>query len=85
VVAEDAMSTAWNLVGTRPGRWEFLLTTAALVGAVNAVLSGLGIALVATTVGAGGALTVLVGVLVAVVAFGVQFAYIVRASAAPMR
>ncbi|MGC4812975.1 hypothetical protein ACLQ29_20825 [Micromonospora sp. DT228] len=85
VVADDAMSTAWNLVGTRPGRWEFLLTTAALVGAVNAVLTGLGVALVTTTVGAGGVVTVAVGVLVAVVAFGVQFAYIVRASAAPMR
>ncbi|MFD6684088.1 hypothetical protein [Micromonospora parva] len=85
VVAEDAMSTAWNLVGTRPGRWEFLLTTAALVGAVNAVLGGLGIALVTTTVGAGGEVTVPAGVLVAVVAFGVQFAYIVRASSAPMR
>ncbi|MEW2146735.1 hypothetical protein AB0869_28390 [Micromonospora vinacea] len=85
VVAGDAMSTAWNLVGTRPGRWEFLLTTAALVGAVNAVLGGLGIALVTTTVGAGGEVAVPVGVLVAVVAFGVQFAYIVRASAAPMR
>ncbi|MEW1586223.1 hypothetical protein AB0283_12315 [Micromonospora vinacea] len=85
VVADDAMSTAWNLVGMRPGRWEFLLTTAALVGAVNAVLGGLGIALVTTTVGAGGEVAVPVGVLVAVVAFGVQFAYIVRASAAPMR
>ncbi|MEU8115070.1 hypothetical protein [Micromonospora sp. NPDC048947] len=85
VVAGDAMSTAWNLVGTRPGWWEFLLTTAALVGAVNAVLTGLGIALVAATVGVGVGLTVVVGVLVAVVAFGVQFTYIVRASAASMR
>ncbi|MFG1872910.1 hypothetical protein [Micromonospora arborensis] len=81
VMADDPMSTAWNLVGTTPGRWEFLLTTAALVGAVNAVLIGLGIALVAAAAGLGGVLTVLAGVLVAVVAFGVQFVYIVRMSA----
>ncbi|MEU8421727.1 hypothetical protein AB0C15_12725 [Micromonospora sp. NPDC048835] len=81
VVDDDAMSTAWNLVGTRPGRWEFLLTTAALVGAVNAVLTGLGVALAAATVGAGVGLTILAGVLVAVVAFGAQFVYIVRMSA----
>ncbi|MET7668054.1 hypothetical protein [Micromonospora luteifusca] len=85
VMADDSMTRAWKLVGTTPGRWEFLLTTAALVGAVNAVLSGLGIALVAAAAGVGGVLTILAGVLVALVAFGVQYVYIVRASAAPMR
>ncbi|MEU8088256.1 hypothetical protein AB0B57_32165 [Micromonospora sp. NPDC049101] len=85
VIADDSMQAAWSLVGTRPGRWEFLLTTAALVGAVNAVLSGLGVALVAGALGAGTGLTVVVGVVVAFVAFGAQFTYIVRATARRMR
>jgi hypothetical protein len=81
VAADDSMSTSWNLVGTRPGRWEFLLTTAALVGAVNGVLGGLGVALVIAEVGAGPGLAIAVGVLVAVLAFAAQFVYIVRMSA----
>ncbi|MEU4337786.1 hypothetical protein AB0F59_24555 [Micromonospora lupini] len=80
VVDEGSMRTAWTLVGTQPGRWEFLLTTAALVGAVNALLLGVGVALVTGIVGLGRGLAILVGALVAVVAFAVQFAYIVRTS-----
>ncbi|MDG4758326.1 hypothetical protein [Micromonospora sp. WMMD710] len=81
VASEDSAETAWILVGTRPGRWEFLLTTAALVGAVNAALVGLGVALVVSAVGAAHWLTILAGVVVALVAFAAQFAYIVRMSA----
>ncbi|GAB3937740.1 hypothetical protein [Micromonospora vulcania] len=84
VVTEDSMETAWTLVGTRPGRWEYLLTTAALVGAVNALLLGLGVALVTGAAGAGHWLAVPVGVVAALVAFGVQFVYIVRMSASRM-
>ncbi|MEH1169030.1 hypothetical protein V6V47_26970 [Micromonospora sp. CPCC 205539] len=80
VTAEGSMRTAWTLVGTGPGRWEFLLTTASLVGTVNALLAGLGVTLLSETAGAGHWLALPAGVLVALVAFGVQFAYIVRTS-----
>ncbi|WP_410812529.1 hypothetical protein [Micromonospora sp. 067-2] len=80
VIAEGSMRTAWTQAGSRPGRWEFLLTTAALVGAVNALLVGLGAALLARSAGAGHGLAVPGGVVLALVVFGVQFVYIVRES-----
>lgn len=82
VVSEDSAQAARMLVGVRPGRWEFLLTTAALVGAVNAALVGSGVALVLGMVGEWHWLMVVAGVAAALVAFGAQFLYIVRMSAA---
>ncbi|MFI7281305.1 hypothetical protein ACIBOV_13725 [Micromonospora chersina] len=75
-----AMRSAWTAVGARPGRWQLLLTAAALVGAVNALLLGLGAALLAGLAGLSTGPAVLVGVPVALVAFAAQLAYINRAS-----
>ncbi|MCO1594336.1 hypothetical protein M8C17_04080 [Micromonospora sp. RHAY321] len=82
VADEGTMRSAWNLVGIGRGRWEFMLTTAALVGAVNALLVGLGVALLVGLAGAGHGLAVPVGVVTAVAVFAAQFAYILRTSAA---
>ncbi|MCF0097364.1 hypothetical protein [Micromonospora sp. MH99] len=81
VVSEDTAQAAWMMVGTRPGRWEFLLTTAALVGAVNAALVGSGVALLLGMVGRWHWLMVVAGVAVALAAFAAQFAYILWTSA----
>ncbi|MCP3786926.1 hypothetical protein NLX85_26515 [Micromonospora sp. A3M-1-15] len=74
------MRSAWTAVGARPGRWQLLLTAAALVGAVNALLLGLGAALLAGLAGLSTGPAVLVGVPVALVAFAAQLAYINGAS-----
>ncbi|MGC3863679.1 hypothetical protein ACPSM1_26260 [Micromonospora chersina] len=80
VMPGDEMRSAWAAVGSRPGRWQLLLTAAALVGAVNALLLGLGAALLAGLAGLSTGPAVLVGVPAALVAFAAQFAYIGRAS-----
>ncbi|PWR11705.1 hypothetical protein DKT68_05090 [Micromonospora acroterricola] len=82
VQAEGTMRSAWTLVGIERGRWEFMLTTAALVGAVNSLLVGLGVALLVGLAGAGHGLAIPVGVVTALTAFAAQFLYILRTSAA---
>ncbi|MFC4016982.1 hypothetical protein ACFOW4_03355 [Micromonospora sp. GCM10011542] len=82
VVREGAMDTAWASVGARPGPWEYLLTTAALVGAVNALLLGLGVTLLLALAGVGHGVTIPAGVVVAVLAFAAQFVYVLRMSRA---
>ncbi|MFI7576020.1 hypothetical protein [Micromonospora sp. NPDC049497] len=70
------MEAAWAAVGSRPGRTQLLLTTAALVGAVNALLVGLGVTLLTAMAADSATLAVAVGVVVALAVFGAQFAYI---------
>jgi hypothetical protein len=67
-------------VGTRPTRWQLLLTAAAMVGAVNALLLGLCVVLVAGSLSGGLALAIALGVAVALIAFAAQLAYINRTS-----
>lgn len=67
-------------VATRPNRWQLLLTTAAMVGAVNALLIGVCAALLTGVLGGGTALAIGLGVAVALVAFAAQVVYVKRAS-----
>ncbi|SCL32575.1 hypothetical protein GA0070624_4512 [Micromonospora rhizosphaerae] len=67
-------------VGTTPARWQLLLTTAAMVGAVNALLIGLGVALLAGLLGGSPALAIALGVAVALVSFAAEVVHINRAS-----
>ncbi|MET8045614.1 hypothetical protein ABZU25_32690 [Micromonospora sp. NPDC005215] len=85
VTDEGTMRSAWSLVGIERGRWEFMLTTAALVGAVNALLIGLGVALLTGLAGAGHAFAIPAGVVVALAAFAAQFRYILRTAASEPR
>ncbi|MFE9657793.1 hypothetical protein [Micromonospora sp. NPDC006431] len=67
-------------VGGSSSRWDLLLTTAAMVGAVNALLIGLGATLLTGLASGSVALAIAVGVVVALVAFAAQLLYIRRAS-----
>ena len=67
-------------VGNQPGRWQLLLTTAAMVGAVNGLLIGLGVTLLTGVLGGPPTLAIAIGVAVALVAFAAQLAHIKRAS-----
>ncbi|MFC4149656.1 hypothetical protein ACFO0M_25690 [Micromonospora mangrovi] len=80
VATGDVMAAAWAAVGSRPGRWQLMLTTAAMVGAVNALLIGLGVTLLAGVLGASSGLAIPVGVVVALAAFAAQLWYISHAS-----
>ncbi|WP_200214604.1 hypothetical protein [Micromonospora coerulea] len=80
VVAGDLRRAAWAAVGSRPGRWQLLLTTAAMVGAVNSLLIGLGATLLTGLAGGTPTVAVVVGVVVALMAFGAQIAYLAQAS-----
>ncbi|MFU8854850.1 hypothetical protein ACNAW0_28365 [Micromonospora sp. SL1-18] len=80
VVGGGGMETVWAAVGSRPGRGQMLLTTAAFVGAVNALLIGLGATLLSGLGAASPGLAIGIGVVVAFAAFAVQVAYINRAS-----
>ncbi|SCF21886.1 hypothetical protein GA0074696_3516 [Micromonospora purpureochromogenes] len=77
---EDIARAAWREVGARPGWFQLMLTTAAMVGAVNALLVGLGVTLLVGLLGAGSAVAVGVGVVVALAAFAFQLAFISRRS-----
>ncbi|MDZ5444956.1 hypothetical protein U2F26_19765 [Micromonospora sp. 4G57] len=85
VLGGDPQRAVWAAVGTRPGRWHLLLTTAAMVGAVNALLIGLGATLLTRVTGGAPTVAVAVGVVVALVAFAAQVAYIQRASISLVR
>ncbi|WP_446214977.1 hypothetical protein [Micromonospora sp. IBHARD004] len=80
VLDGDLQRAGWAAVGNRPSRWQLLLTTAAMVGAVNALLIGLAATLLTGLTGGSATVAVAVGVAVALVAFGAQVAYIQRAS-----
>ncbi|WP_319461654.1 hypothetical protein [Micromonospora sp. RTP1Z1] len=67
-------------VGGSASRWQLLLTTAAMVGAVNALLIGLGATLLTGVASGSATLAIALGVAVALVAFAAQLAYIKRAS-----
>ncbi|MFD0787240.1 hypothetical protein ACFQZ8_25340 [Micromonospora azadirachtae] len=84
----DAVSGAgtaqatWSAVGSRPGRAQLLLTTALMVGAVNALLCGLGVTLLTALAGLPAGPAIGVGSAVALLAFAAQFAYVARSSTA---
>lgn len=67
-------------VGGGASRWQLLLTTAAMVGTVNALLIGLGATLLTGVASGSATLAIALGVAVALVAFAAQLAYIKRAS-----
>ncbi|MEV0806323.1 hypothetical protein [Micromonospora sp. NPDC050200] len=67
-------------VGSGASRWQLLLTTAAMVGAVNALLIGLGATLLTGVASGSVTSAIALGVAVALVAFAAQLAYIKRAS-----
>ncbi|MEU4679207.1 hypothetical protein [Micromonospora sp. NPDC023737] len=72
----------WAAVGNRPGRAQLLLTTALMVGAVNALLFGLGVTLLTALAGLPAGPAIGVGSAVALLAFAAQFAYVARSSTA---
>ncbi|RKR86614.1 hypothetical protein BDK92_0851 [Micromonospora pisi] len=67
-------------VASRPVRWQLLLTTAAMVGAVNALLIGLSVTLLTGLLSRSIGLAIVLGAVVAVVAFTAQVVYINRTS-----
>ncbi|MFR9780655.1 hypothetical protein ACL02O_31995 [Micromonospora sp. MS34] len=71
---------AWAAVGTRPGRWHLLLTAAALVGVVTALLLGLGVTLLAGLGGVSPGPAIALGVVVALAAFAAEIMYLDRMS-----
>ncbi|MEU5941309.1 hypothetical protein ABZ807_19460 [Micromonospora sp. NPDC047548] len=80
VTGEGDTQTIAAAVGSTASRWQLLLTTAAMVGAVNALLIGVGATLVTGVASGSAALAIALGVAVALVAFVAQLAYIKRAS-----
>ncbi|MCI4066528.1 hypothetical protein MRQ36_29810 [Micromonospora sp. R77] len=69
-----------SVVGRPPPQPTRALTTAAILGAVDALLIGPGVTLLTGVVGASSVLAIPVGVVVALVAFAAQVGYIFRAS-----
>ncbi|SIM84529.1 hypothetical protein [Micromonospora cremea] len=80
VQSEGTMRASWAAVGSAPGRAQMLLTTAAMVGAVNALLAGLSVTLLAGLAGLSSGFAIGVGTVLALLAFATQVAYINRAS-----
>ncbi|MEU8265163.1 hypothetical protein AB0C02_31715 [Micromonospora sp. NPDC048999] len=80
VVGEGGMRAAAAAVGSSRSRWQLLLTTAALVGAVNSLLIGLGSTLLAGLSGAAPGVAIGIGIVVVLAAFAVQVVHINRAS-----
>ncbi|MFC0007699.1 hypothetical protein [Micromonospora siamensis] len=76
----DPVRASWAAVGTRPARYHLLLTTAAMVGAVNALLIGAGVALLLGVAGVGPTAAILVGVVGALLAFAGQLFHVNRSS-----
>ncbi|SCF05963.1 hypothetical protein GA0070607_5020 [Micromonospora coriariae] len=76
----SVMRASWAAVGNAPRRAQLLLTTAAMVGAVNALLAGLSITLLVGLAGLSSGLAIGVGTVLALLAFAAQVAYINRAS-----
>ena len=85
VASPNADRASWAAVGARPGRWHLLLTAAAMVGAVTALLLGVGAALLAGLFGASSGLAITLGVVLVLVAFAAEVAYIGRASVWQLR
>lgn len=79
-VARDPVRAAWAVVGNKPGRRQMLLTTAAMVGALNALLVGLSITLLSGLLGVPPAVAIGIGVVVALVVFAGEVGYIKRSS-----
>ncbi|MCW3842521.1 hypothetical protein ONA70_20695 [Micromonospora yasonensis] len=71
---------AWAAVGARPGRRHLLLTAAALVGVVTALLLGLGVTLLVGLGGMSAGPAIALGVVVALAAFAAAIAYLDRIS-----
>ena len=80
VASGNAVRATWAAVGSRPGRWHLLLTAAAMVGAVTALLLGLGAALLTGLLGASSGMAITLGVVVALLAFAAEVVYIDRTS-----
>ncbi|GGR87768.1 hypothetical protein GCM10010169_35000 [Micromonospora fulviviridis] len=80
MTGEGDTRTIAAAVGSSPSRWQLLLTTAAMVGAVNALLFGSGVALLTGVANGSATLAIALGVAVALVAFAAQLTYIRRAS-----
>ena len=74
---DDVSEEALAMIGVRPGRLLLLFTIASTVGAVNAVVAGIGSVLLVTwLIGAAATpLAVIVGVVVAIVMLGLVIAY----------
>ncbi|RKR92126.1 hypothetical protein BDK92_6559 [Micromonospora pisi] len=67
-------------VASRPARWQLLLTTAAMVAAVNGLLIGLSATLLTALLSGSLGLAIALGAAVAVAAFAAQVVYINRTS-----
>ena len=80
VQGEGVMRATWAAVGNAPRRAQLLLTTAAMVGAVNALVVGLAVTLLAGLAGLSSGFAIGVGTVLAVLAFVAQVAYINRES-----
>ncbi|MFE9689419.1 hypothetical protein [Micromonospora sp. NPDC005806] len=80
VAGGGGRAAIWAAVGERPRRRHLLFTTAALVGAVNGLLIGLGVTLLAGLFGAPPGPAIAVGVVAALAAFAIQVRHIRRAS-----
>ncbi|MET8307210.1 hypothetical protein [Micromonospora sp. NPDC005173] len=80
VQGEVTTQATWAAVGNTPGRAQMLLTTAALVGAVNALLAGLVVTLLVGLAGLSSGLAIGVGSVLALLAFAAQVVYINRRS-----
>ena len=74
------MRATWAAVGNAPRRAQQLLTTAAMVGAVNALVVGLAVTLLAGLAGLSSGFAIGVGTVLALLAFAAQVAYINRES-----
>ena len=80
VSAGDDKRAIAGAVASKPALFQLLLTTAAMVGAVNGLLIGLGATLVTGLLSGSLALAIVLGVVVALLAFAAQLAYIKRSS-----
>jgi hypothetical protein len=79
-VTEDAAAEALAMLGTRPGRATVLFTTASMVAAINGLVGGVGVALLAAemTSWSNDAVAIALGCLAALACIGVAYAYQVR-------
>ncbi|MER7893127.1 hypothetical protein ABTX15_25230 [Micromonospora sp. NPDC094482] len=82
VLGEGTKRSTWSAVGNTPGRVQLLLTAAALVGAVNALLVGLSVTLLIGLAGLSPGLAIGLGAVVALFTFAVEVVYINRQSIA---
>ena len=83
--ADGGLSEAVGALGGRPGRWQVALTTAGMVGVVNAAVAGVAAAMVLGLLGAGFAPSGLAAAAVALLAVVAHYRYQERVWAAAER